>query len=283
MNNLKTTFFMVLLTLILIFVGTLAGGRGGAMIAFIMATGINLFSYWFSDKIVLAMYGAKEVTQSEAPELYQTVQSLAARAELPMPKVYMIDSPAPNAFATGRNPEHAAVAVTSGIMGILSREELSGVLGHELAHVAHRDILISTIAAAVAGAISMLGNMLQWGLMFGRGDDREEGGGNIIATLAMIIVAPIAAMLVQMAISRSREFEADRGGAKISGNPMALAGALRKLERGAQVVPMQANPATAHMFIVNPLTGNGLFKLFSTHPPTEERIARLEAMALNFQ
>lgn len=283
MNNLKTTFFMVLLTLILIFLGNIFGGRSGAMMAFIFAMGMNLFSYWFSDKIVLSMYGAKEVTAADAPSLYQIVQNLAARAELPMPKVYMIESENPNAFATGRNPEHAAVAVTSGIMNILSKEELSGVLGHELAHVAHRDILINTIAAAVAGAISMLANMMQWGMMFGSRDDREEGG-NMFAQLAMIILAPIAAMLVQMAISRSREFEADRGGAKISGNPMALANALRKLERGAQVVPMtDANPATAHMFIVNPLTGGGLFRLFSTHPPTEERIARLEAMALNFQ
>lgn len=283
MNNLKTTFFMVLLTLILIFLGNLYGGRSGAMLAFVFAMGINLFSYWFSDKIVLAMYGAKEVSAADAPSLYQTVQSLAARAELPMPKVYMIDSPNPNAFATGRNPQHAVVAVTSGIMNTLNKEELSGVLGHELAHVAHRDILISTIAAAVAGSISMLANMMQWGMMFGSRDDREEGG-NMIAQIAMIILAPIAAMLVQMAISRSREFEADRGGARISGNPMALANALRKLERGAQVTPMaDANPATAHMFIVNPLTGGGLFRLFSTHPPTEERIARLEAMALNFQ
>ncbi|HXN05569.1 MAG TPA: zinc metalloprotease HtpX [Nitrospiria bacterium] len=283
MNNLKTTFFMVLLTLILIFLGNLFGGRSGAMLAFVFAIGINLFSYWFSDKIVLAMYAAKEVSAADAPSLYQTVQSLAARAELPMPKVYMIESPNPNAFATGRNPQHAAVAVTSGIMNILSKEELSGVLGHELAHVVHRDILISTIAAAVAGAISMLANMMQWGMIFGSRDDREEGG-NMFAQLAMIILAPIAAMLVQMAISRSREFEADRGGARISGNPLALASALRKLERGVQVAPMaDANPATAHMFIVNPLTGGGLFRLFSTHPPTEERIARLEAMALNFQ
>src|ERR1700693_1538438 len=275
MNNLKTTFFMVLLTLILIFLGNLFGGRSGAMLAFVFAIGINLFSYWFSDKIVLAMYAAKEVSAADAPSLYQTVQSLAARAELPMPKVYMIESPNPNAFATGRNPQHAAVAVTSGIMNILSKEELSGVLGHELAHVVHRDILISTIAAAVAGAISMLANMMQWGMIFGSRDDREEGG-NMFAQLAMIILAPIAAMLVQMAISRSREFEADRGGARISGNPLALASALRKLERGVQVAPMaDANPATAHMFIVNPLTGGGLFRLFSTHPPTEERIARL--------
>jgi heat shock protein HtpX len=281
MNNLKTTFLLVLLTLLMIFVGGAIGGRGGMTIAFIMALGMNFVSYWFSDKIVLAMYGAKEVTQSEAPELYSTVSYLASRAGIPMPKVYIMENPAPNAFATGRNPEHAAVAVTTGILGLLNRDELTGVLGHELAHVQHRDILIGTVAAAIAGAISMLANMAQWGLMFGGGrNDREEGAGGIVGALAMIIIAPIAAMLVQMAISRSREFEADHGGAIISGNPMSLANALRKLERGVQVVPMEANPATAHLFIVSPLTGNAFFKLFSTHPPMEERIARLESMAM---
>jgi len=281
MNNLKTTFLLVLLTLLMIAIGGAIGGRGGMTIAFVMAMAMNLITYWFSDKIVLSMYGAKEVTQGEAPELYNIVSYLASRASIPMPKIYMIDNPTPNAFATGRNPDHAAVAVTSGIMGILSRDELTGVLGHELAHVQHRDILISTVAAAIAGAISMIANMAQWGMMFGGGrDEREGGAGGFIGTLVMIIVAPIAAMLVQMAISRSREFEADRGGALISGNPMSLANALRKLERGAQVIPMDANPATAHMFIVNPLTGNALFKLFSTHPPMEERIARLESMVV---
>jgi heat shock protein HtpX len=281
MNNVKTTFLLVLLTLLMIFIGGAIGGRGGMQIAFIMALGMNFVSYWFSDKIVLAMYGAKEVTQSEAPELYSTVSYLAGRANIPMPKIYIMDNPTPNAFATGRNPEHAAVAVTTGILGILNREELAGVLGHELAHVQHRDILISTVAAAIAGAISMLANMAQWGLIFGGGrSDREEGSGGIAGSLVMIIVAPIAAMLVQMAISRSREFEADRGGALISGNPMSLANALRKLERGVQAVPMDANPATAHMFIVSPLTGNAFFKLFSTHPPMEERIARLESMVV---
>lgn len=265
----------------MVFIGGAIGGRGGMMVAFIMAMGMNFVSYWFSDKIVLAMYGAKEVTQSEAPELYSTVSYLATRAEIPMPKIYMMDNPTPNAFATGRNPEHAAVAVTSGILRILNREELAGVLAHELAHVQHRDILISTVAATIAGAISMLANMAQWSMIFGGGRDREEGGGGIVGSLVMIIVAPIAAMLVQMAISRSREFEADRGGALISGNPMSLANALRKLERGVQAVPMEANPATAHMFIVSPLTGNAFFKLFSTHPPMEERIARLESMVVS--
>ncbi|MFI5304826.1 MAG: zinc metalloprotease HtpX [Nitrospiria bacterium] len=282
MNNLKTTFLLVLLTLLMIFIGGAIVGRGGMTIAFIMAMGMNLVSYWFSDKIVLAMYGAKEVSQGEAPELYNTVSYLATRANIPMPKVYIMENPTPNAFATGRNPEHAAVAVTSGILGILNRDELAGVLGHELAHVQHRDILISTVAAAIAGAISMLANMAQWSMIFGGGrDSREEGSGGLVGSLVMIIVAPIAAMLVQMAISRSREFEADHGGALITGNPMSLANALRKLERGVQMIPMESNPATAHMFIVSPLTGNAFFKLFSTHPPMEERIARLENMVVN--
>jgi len=281
MNNLKTTFLLVLLTLLMIFIGGAIGGRGGMTIAFIMAMGMNFVSYWFSDKIVLTMYGAKEISQNEAPELYSTVNNLAARANIPMPKIYIMENPTPNAFATGRNPEHAAVAVTTGILGILNREELAGVLGHELAHVQHRDILISTVAAAIAGAISMLANIAQWSLIFGGGrDSREEGAGGLVGSLVMIIVAPIAAMLVQMAISRSREFEADHGGALISGNPMSLASALRKLERGVQAVPMDANPATAHMFIVSPLTGNAFFRLFSTHPPMEERIARLESMVV---
>jgi heat shock protein HtpX len=280
MNNLKTTFLLVLLTLLLIFVGNLIGGRGGAMIAFVMAMGINFISYWFSDKIVLAMYRAKEVSESEAPALYTTVRMLVTRANLPMPRVYIMENPTPNAFATGRNPEHAAVAVTTGILDILSKDELAGVLAHELAHVQHRDILISTIAAAIAGSISMLANMAQWSMMFGGRDDRD-GRGNILVSLALMILAPIAAMLVQMAVSRSREFEADKGGAIISGSPLSLANALRKLDRGVHQIPMDANPATAHMFIVSPLTGNAFFKLFSTHPPIEERIARLEQMALN--
>ncbi|MBI1821930.1 MAG: zinc metalloprotease HtpX [Nitrospirae bacterium] len=281
MNNLKTTFLLVFLTLLLIFVGGAIGGRGGMMIAFVMAMGMNLISYWFSDKIVLAMYRAKEVSQNDAPELYNTVSMLASRAEIPMPRIYIIDNPTPNAFATGRNPQHAAVAVTTGILNVLNREELAGVLGHELAHVEHRDILISTIAAAIAGAISMIANMAQWGLIFGGGRNDREGSGGLVGSLLMIIVAPIAAMLVQMAVSRSREFEADRGGAIISGNPMSLANALRKLDRASHQIPMDANPATAHMFIVNPLTGGAFFKLFSTHPPMEERIARLENMAIS--
>jgi heat shock protein HtpX len=226
------------------------------------------------------MYGGHELTQADAPELFQTVQELTGNAGLPMPKLYLIDGEQPNAFATGRNPEHAAVAVTKGIMKMLSRDELRGVLGHELSHVKHMDILVGTIAATMAGAISMLAHMAQWGMMFGGGrgsNDRE--GGSPIAGLVMMIVAPFAAMLIQMAISRSREYLADEGGAKMAGNPLSLASALRKLETRAHQIPMNASPSTAHMFIVNPLSGGGIAKLFSTHPPMEERIARLEAMA----
>ncbi len=278
---LKTTFFMTLLTVLLVFAGQAMGGNNGAMMAFVFALVMNGVSYWFSDKIVLAMYRAKQVTEAEAPQVYNIVADLAMRAKMPMPKVYLIENPAPNAFATGRNPNHAAVAVTTGIMRILNREELTGVLAHELSHVRHRDILISTIAATVAGAISMLANIAQWGMMFGgfggRSDDRE-GGTHPFVALLMIILAPIAAMLIQMAISRSREFEADAGGAQLCGNPLWLASALRKLEAGVHQIPMDANPATAHMFIVSPLTGGGVMKLFSTHPPMAERVARLEAM-----
>lgn len=282
MNTLKTTFLMTLLTVLLVFVGQALGGRNGAMFAFIFALVMNGVSYWFSDKIVLAMYRARQVTEAEAPVVYSIVADLAMRSQMPMPKVYTMDSPSPNAFATGRNPRHAAVAVTTGIMNILNREELTGVLAHELSHVRHRDILISTVAATAAGAISMLAHTAQWGLMFGgfggRSDDREGRGGGMIGALVMIILAPIAAMLIQMAISRSREFEADTGGAKLCGNPLWLASALRKLHAGVQRIPMDANPATAHMFIVSPLTGGGVMSLFSTHPPMEERIARLEGM-----
>jgi heat shock protein HtpX len=283
MNGLRTTFFLTLLTLLLVFAGQAMGGSGGAMTALIMAILMNGVSYFFSDKIVLRMYNAKQVTESELPQVYNLVADLAMRGGMPMPKVYLIESPALNAFATGRDPHHAAVAVTTGIVKALNREELTGVLGHELSHVQNRDILIGSIAATVAGAISMLANMAQWAMIFGGGRhddrDREEGGGSFIGPLAMMIVAPIAAMLIQMAISRSREYEADAGGARLCGNPLWLASALRKLHAGAQSVPMDANPATAHMFIVNPLTGGGLLALFSTHPPMEERVARLEAMA----
>jgi heat shock protein HtpX len=281
MNHFKTFLLMLILTVLFILVGTAIGGRSGAIYAFIFAALMNFFSYWFSDKIVLRMYGAREVSQGEAPELYGIVAELTSKASLPMPKVYIIENDTPNAFATGRNPEHAAVAVTSGIMRVLSKEELMGVIGHELSHIQHRDILISTIAATMAGAISMLASMARWGAIFGGGRSNDEeggGGGNILVVLLVSIFASIAAMLIQMAISRSREYMADEGGAHLA-HPLSLAKALGKLEVASQRVPMQANPSTAHMFIVNPLRGGGVLSLFSTHPPIEERIARLEEMA----
>ena len=280
MNHFKTFFLMLILTVLFILVGTAIGGRSGAIYAFVFAGLMNFVMYWFSDKIVLRMYGAREVSQSEAPELYGVVAELTSKARLPMPKVYIMENDAPNAFATGRNPEHAAVAVTSGIMRILSREELMGVIGHELSHIQHRDILISTIAATMAGAISILASMARWGAMFGgfRSEDEEGGGGNILVVILVSIFASISAMLIQMAISRSREYMADEGGAHLS-NPLSLAKALGKLEAASQRIPMEANPSTAHMFIVNPLRGGGVLSLFSTHPPIEERIARLEEMA----
>ncbi len=283
MNLIKTTFLLSLLTVLMVFMGSAIGGQGGMLIAFLMALAMNCFSYWFSDKIVLKMYGAREIGENDHPAFYGLVRQLALQAGLPMPKVYIIPSESPNAFATGRSPGHAAVAATEGILRILSTEELEGVMAHELAHVRNRDILISTIAATFAGAISMLGSMLQWGALLGAGrsDDDEGGGiGGLLGSLAMAIIAPIAAMLIQMAVSRSREYLADESGAGICGNPLALAGALRKLHNASQLIPMpEARPATAHMFIVNPLTGGGLMSLFSTHPPMEERIARLESMA----
>jgi len=275
----KTFLLMGLLTVLVVMVGNYFGGQGGMMMAFLFALVMNFGSYWFSDKIVLRMYKAQPITREDHPELFQLTEELAQRGGIPMPKLYMIPSDQPNAFATGRNPEHAAVAVTEGITRMLSRDELRGVIGHELAHIKHRDILIGTIAATAAGAISMLANMAQWAMIFGGGrssDDRE--GGSPIAAIVMMIVAPIAAMMIQMAISRSREFLADEGGAQMAGNPLSLAGALKKLDIRAKQIPMNASPATAHMFIVNPLSGGGFAKLFSTHPPMEERVARLEAM-----
>jgi heat shock protein HtpX len=279
MNNFKTFLLMLVLTLIFVFVGSAIGGRNGMVYAFIFAALMNFGAYWFSDKIVLRMYGAKEVSQGEAPELYGVVAELTSKASLPMPKVYIMENDTPNAFATGRNPEHAAVAVTTGILRMLSKEELMGVIGHELSHIRHRDILISTIAATMAGAIAMLARMAQFGAMFGGGRSDEEGrGGNFLGILIFSIVGSLAAMLIQMAISRSREYLADEGGAHLS-HPLSLAKALGKLDTAAKRIPMQANPSTAHMFIVNPLTGGGVLSLFSTHPPIQERIARLEEMA----
>jgi heat shock protein HtpX len=285
MNTFRTTVLLAVLTALLVWLGDMFGGRQGAIMALLIAGAINFFSYWFSDKIVIKMYGGQEVGPQDDPELYGIVQDLAQRAALPMPKVYVLPQETPNAFATGRNPEHAAVAVTDGIRRILTKRELTGVLGHELSHVKNRDILVSTIAATLAGAISYLAQMAQWAAIFGGGRDRDEegGGGGIFGLLFMMIVAPIAAMLIQMAVSRSREYGADDSGAKITGDPLALASALRKLHMGAQNIPLHANNATAnataHMFIVNPLSGRALASLFSTHPPMEERIARLEAMA----
>lgn len=279
MNTLRTTFLLALLTVLLVMAGGAIGGRSGMTFALIMAGVMNFVSYWFSDRIVLAMYGAQEVSEAEQPQFYGMVRQLSLQAGIPMPRVYIIPSETPNAFATGRNPEHAAVAATTGILRILTRDELIGVMAHELSHVKHRDILISSIAAAVAGAITYLAHMAQWAAIFGGGRDRDEEGGSGFGMIIMAIVAPIAAMLIQMAISRSREYEADRGGASVSGNPLYLASALRKLQMANQQIPMDANPATAHMFIVNPLTGGGIMSLFSTHPPLEERVRKLEEMA----
>ncbi|MBM3234852.1 zinc metalloprotease HtpX [Candidatus Poribacteria bacterium] len=282
MNLFKTMLLMTALTLLLLLIGNLIGGESGMMFALIFAGLMNFGAYWFSDKIVLAMYGAREVDKNS--NLYRIVQRLASRAGLPMPRVYMIPTETPNAFATGRNPRHAAVAATEGITRILSQDELEGVLGHELAHVKHRDILIASIVATMAGAIMMISRMAQFAAFFGgygRSEDEEGGGGgNIIAFLLMAIVAPIAAILIQLAISRSREYAADRGGAEISGIPLSLAKALGRLERGAAAIPMDnPNPATSHLFIVNPLRGGRLLAIFSTHPPIQERIKRLEEMA----
>jgi heat shock protein HtpX len=271
-NGLKTALLLGLLSGLLLVIGEVAGGANGLMIAFVLAAVMNLGSYWFSDKIVLRMYKAQEVGPGHP--LYQMTERLARQASLPMPKVYIIPDSSPNAFATGRNPEHAAVAATQGILQVLSDAELEGVIAHELAHVKHRDILISSVAATIAAAIMMAGRMAMYAGMFGGRDDRE-GQSNPIAMLAMIILAPIAAMLIQGAISRSREFAADAGAARITGNPYGLADALRKIEAVAKRVPLDANPATAHMFIMMPFSGGGLMSLFSTHPPTEARIAAL--------
>jgi heat shock protein HtpX len=280
MNTIKTGLLLGALTGLLMLIGGWFGGQNGVVIAFLFAMVMNFGSYWFSDKIVLSMYHAQPVTEAQAPELYAMVKNLTLRASMPMPRVYIIPEETPNAFATGRNEHHAVVAVTEGILRILGRDELEGVIAHELTHIRNRDILVGSIAATLAGAIVMLANMAQWAAMFGggRGDDDEGGSGNVVSLIVMAILAPIAATLIQMAISRSREYLADEGGAKISGKPYGLAGALEKLSRASQAIPMNANPSTAHMFIVNPLTGRSLMNLFSTHPPIEERISRLRSM-----
>jgi len=276
-NRVKTVLLLTGLTIFLIFMGKILGGRQGMYLAFILALGMNFFSYWFSDKIVLRMYKAQEVSPEEAPQIHQMVEELAHEAGVPKPRVYIIPDDSPNAFATGRNPQHAAVAATQGIIRLLTPVELKGVLAHELGHVLNRDILISTIAATLAGAIMILANMARWGAILGMGRDDDEGGG-ILGVLVMSIIAPIAAMLIQMAISRSREYLADETGAHLTHNPDSLARALEKLSLGTQQIPMDASPATAHMFIVNPLAGSSLMNLFSTHPPIEERVERLRAM-----
>ena len=279
MNGVKTVFLMTLMMGLFLFIGSTLGGEQGMIIAFVFALVLNFGSYWFSDKIVLTMYRAQEVDRSSAPELYYIVETLAGKADLPMPKVYIMNNPTPNAFATGRNPNNAAVAVTTGIMKILNRDELAGVIGHELSHVKHRDILISTITATLVGTITFIARMAGWAAMFGggRSDDRDGGG---IADLILLILSPIIAILIQMAISRSREFAADAGGAKISEQPLALASALNKLSQANQAIPMRnAGTSSAHMFIVNPFSGKSLMKLFSTHPPAEERIKKLKDIA----
>src|SRR5262245_35168362 len=277
----KTALLLALLTAMLVLIGGAIGGQQGMLVAFVLALAMNFFSYWFSDRIVLAMYGAKPIDEAQAPRLYAMVRRLATRAGIPMPRVYMIPSETPNAFATGRNPQHAAVAVTEGIMRLLDEEELEGVLAHELAHVTNRDVLISTLAATLAGAITYLAHMAQWAAIFGGGrSDDDEHGSNPIALILMAVLAPLAAMLVQLAVSRSREYHADATGARVAGKTWGLAKALEKLQMAQQVVPMDANPATAHLFIVNPLSGRAMATLFSTHPPLEERIARLRAMRI---
>jgi heat shock protein HtpX len=276
----KTTLLLGLMTALLMLIGGLLGGRGGVEAAFAIAAVMNFFSYWFSDRIVLRAYNAQELDASSAPELYSIVNELAQSARIPMPRLYLVDSDTPNAFATGRNPNHAAVAVTRGIMRICNRDELKGVIGHELSHVINRDILTSSIAATMAGAVMMIATWVRWGAIFGLGDREDGEGGGILALLVAGIVAPIAATLIQLAISRTREYQADESGARLIHNPLSLASALRKLESANERMPLEsATPATAHLFIVNPLSGEGMARLFSTHPPIDERIHRLERMA----
>ncbi len=280
-NLFKTAVLLAALTSLVVLIGDAVGGQQGMLVAFIFAVAMNFGSYWFSDRIVLAMYRARPIEEAQAPDLYRIVRRLTSKAGVPMLRIYLIPSDTPNAFATGRNPEHAAVAVTEGIMRMLDDDELEGVLAHELSHVKNRDTLTMTIAATLAGVITYLAHMAQWAAIFGGGrrDDEEGSGGGGIGALLMFILAPIAAMLIQLAISRAREFQADASGARLVGRPWGLAKALEKLEMASRMAPMDATPATAHLFIVNPLRGAGLLTLFSTHPPVQERIARLRAMA----
>ena len=282
MNHVKTFFLLMVLTGLLLLIGAAVGGQAGLIIALVFALAMNFGAYWFSDKIALSMAHARPITADEDPQLYQLVAEQARLANMPMPKVYEIDDPSPNAFATGRNPQNAAVAVTTGIRQILTREELGGVMAHEMAHVGNRDTLIMTIVATIAGAITMLAFMAQFAAIFGsfggHSDDDEGGGGNIITLLIIAIIMPIAATIIRMAISRAREFQADQTGAHTCGNPEALARALEKLEMGSEIRPMKVNEAASHLFIVNPLSGRSMSRLFSTHPPIEERVRRLREM-----
>lgn len=278
MSALKTGILMFAIFIVLLFAGAALGGQQGLIIAFVIALAINGFAYWFSDKMILAMYHAHEVTAEQVPRLHAIVRTLAERANLPMPKVYVIDSANPNAFATGRDPKHAAVAVTTGILKLLTEDQLSGVIGHELAHVEHRDILISTVAATIAGTISFLATMARWSLIFS-GGSRDRNRGNPIALLVISIVAPLVALFIQLWISRTREYAADARGAQLAGNPLLLARALQRLERGVELAPAEVSPATAHMFIVCPFSAKTILSAFSTHPPIEDRVARLEKMA----
>ena len=281
-NMFKTFMFLAALTALFLFVGGALGGRTGMTVALVMAGAMNFFAYWYSDKLALKMSGAREVSEAETPQLHSIVAGLAQKAGIPKPKVYLIAQQTPNAFATGRNPDHAAVAVTEGVLRLLNREELEGVLAHEFAHIRNRDILISSIAAVIAGAITYIATMAQWAMLFGgfgSSNDDEGGAGGLVGGLIMMIIAPIAAALIQMAISRSREYQADATGAKICNHPMSLASALKKLDEWNHRMPMEVNPATAQMYIVNPLTAASVAKLFSTHPPIQERIRRLRSMA----
>ncbi len=279
-NTVKTTLLLGLLTGLIMLIGGALGGERGVVVAFAFAAAMNFFSYWFSDRLVLAAYGARELSPEQAPEIYEIVQELAREANIPTPRLYLIDSDTPNAFATGRSPRHAAVAVTRGILRICDRRELKGVLGHELSHVLNRDILTSSIAATLAGAVMLLASWIRWAAIFGGVEERrEEGEGGMLGLLVMSMLAPLAASLIQLAVSRTREYQADATGARLARDPLALASALRKLEIANQRLPLDTTPATAHLFIVNPLSGEGLMRLFSTHPPIEDRIRRLEAMA----